>query len=701
MSFEIEILNFSNVCKTVINPVRILPMLCQRCSGKGAIESEKICQTCSGTGKAKSFDPKIVNLSEEQIKLFMQGICGVCSGKGKIRVVEICKNCNGTGKIKKCQICGKETDQELCVDCRKKPHVFKLRNSCGIEELRIGRPYLGMITSITDIGAFVSLNRRLRGLIKKHSGLREGEEVVVKITNISVSGEIDLTPVEIENFTIVEVSKDVEITPIALLPKLLGKVVKIRGLITHVKETAIARVLTLTDGTATISCTVFEDVDVGVDDVVEVIGTLRRNGIDALEVEKLLGEGAYEIRRRIEIEIEKLCEPEFRGFLIESEVLEKLKDTMICVARELKKAIYKSRPVIIRHHWDADGTCGGVAIELALQQLAEKVHKDKEAKYYLVKRKVSRAPFYELEDLVRDLDESLEDAERFGDKIPLVLLVDNGSGKEDLPAIQQFLLFGADVITIDHHYPDEEVDKYLLYHINPYKAGGDSNVTSGILCVEIARMIANIDLKHLAAISVVADRSQGIVERYIELSGLSNDELRDIALAVEYEGFYLRFKSASSVVHEILGFGRKDRQKKLVELLSGYAKKAIEEQLKLGIESVKVQILPNGIALAAFDVENYSRKFEFPPPGKLTGEIHDRLKEKYRRIVTIGFGPDFAVIRSEGVNLDIPKIVDELRKEINACVDGGGHLVVGSIKFVQGKRKEVLAKLATKIGELC
>jgi len=94
------------------------------------------------------------------------------------------------------------------------------------------------------------------------------------------------------------------------------------------------------------------------------------------------------------------------------------------------------------------------------------------------------------------------------------------------------------------------------------------------------------------------------------------------------------------------------------------------------------------------------KKFTFPPPGKLTGEVHDRLKKKYEKIVTIGYGPDFAIIRSEGVNLDIPKLVKELQEEINAGVEGGGHLVVGSLKFVQAKRKEVLARLAAKIGSL-
>ena len=33
----------------------------------------------------------------------------------------------------------------------------------------------------------------------------------------------------------------------------------------------------------------------------------------------------------------------------------------------------------------------------------------------------------------------------------------------------------------------------------------------------------------------------------------------------------------------------------------------------------------------------------------------------------------------------------------NGGVSGGGHLVVGSIKFVGGMRKEVLAKLVEKI----
>jgi archaea-specific RecJ-like exonuclease len=69
-------------------------------------------------------------------------------------------------------------------------------------------------------------------------------------------------------------------------------------------------------------------------------------------------------------------------------------------------------------------------------------------------------------------------------------------------------------------------------------------------------------------------------------------------------------------------------------------------------------------------------------------------------VVTIGFGPDFAVLRSRGVLMNIPRMVRELRTEITGGgVSGGGHLVVGSIKFVEGMREAVIEALIAKIAQ--
>ncbi len=67
-------------------------------------------------------------------------------------------------------------------------------------------------------------------------------------------------------------------------------------------------------------------------------------------------------------------------------------------------------------------------------------------------------------------------------------------------------------------------------------------------------------------------------------------------------------------------------------------------------------------------------------------------------MITVGYGPDFAVLRSDGVRLDIPQMVSELEEEVpGGGVSGGGHLVVGSIKFVKGKREEVIDALVEKM----
>ena len=76
------------------------------------------------------------------------------------------------------------------------------------------------------------------------------------------------------------------------------------------------------------------------------------------------------------------------------------------------------------------------------------------------------------------------------------------------------------------------------------------------------------------------------------------------------------------------------------------------------------------------------------------------MAEHGEPVITIGYGPDFSVLRSDGVRLDIPRMVSELNEEVvGGGVSGGGHLVVGSIKFVKGMREEVIDSLVEKMGD--
>ena len=140
----------------------------------------------------------------------------------------------------------------------------------------------------------------------------------------------------------------------------------------------------------------------------------------------------------------------------------------------------------------------------------------------------------------------------------------------------------------------------------------------------------------------------------------------------------------------------------LVSLLVDGANTMIEDQMNACMPHVVPRILVNDAHLFLIDVEIHAHKFTFPPPGKTSGEVHDRLCKQNagKPVVTIGFGPDFAVLRSRGVLMNIPRMVRELRVEIpGGGISGGGHLVVGSIKFVEGMREVVLESLIKKIAE--
>jgi RecJ-like exonuclease len=379
------------------------------------------------------------------------------------------------------------------------------------------------------------------------------------------------------------------------------------------------------------------------------------------------------------------------------------------IAKIIRRAVFTAQPILLRHHADADGICSAVAIEQAVVALINDSGGDFDTANYLFKRAPSKAPFYEIEDIVRDLDYATRDNVRFGQKMPLILLTDNGSTEEDLSAMRMARVYGIPVIVFDHHHPDEVVDQYLDAHVNPYKVGGDYGITAGMLGTEIARLIfPGVDqhVRHIAAIAGVADRSEAPErQQYLDLVAdrYTEEECKKIALALDYIQFYLRFNDGKELIKDILDLNKDhDRFRNMVDLLVEEAEFAIAEQMRTCITHVIESTLPNGAHLFKIDVEIHAHKFTFPPPGKTCGEVHDRLCQQYsgKPVVTLGFGPDFVVLRSRGVFMNIPQMVRELREEIpGAGVNGGGHLVVGSIKFVEGMREEVITRLSDKIGK--
>src|SRR5512136_3029954 len=600
--------------------------------------------------------------------------------------------------------------------------VYRLGSGCDLADVAEGNTYQGKVQGFANFGMFVQLNDRIKGLVHKSNmkgDHKERDSILVRVRQIRPNGNIDLEEVTVQVYQVQNVERKSTTVNISDLSNKVGKTVAIEGEIAQIKQTSGPTIFTIVDETGTQNAAAFIEAGVRaypeaeLDNIVKIIGeVMMRNNQLQIEVDSLsvlTDEDADAVKLRIEKALDVRSEPENILLLVKSDVMERLRPEMRKVAKIIRKAVFTSQPIILRHHADADGICSAVAIEQAVVALIRESGGDFDADYFLFKRAPSKAPFYEIEDITRDLDFSTKDHIRYGQKMPLVLLTDNGSTEEDESAYKIASVYDIPFVVIDHHHPDATIDKYLLAHVNPYHVGGDFGITAGMLGTEVARLInPKVEplIRHLPAVAGVGDRSEA-PERALFLALISDqyseDACKNIALALDYEQFWLRFNDGREIIKDILNIsGNTERHKKLISLLVDGANTMIEDQMSACMPHVVSRLLKNDAHLFLIDVEIHAHKFTFPPPGKTSGEVHDRLCKQNagKPVVTIGFGPDFAVLRSRGVLMNIPRMVRELHNEIpGGGISGGGHLVVGSIKFVEGMRDVVLEALIQKIAD--
>ncbi|MDD1706619.1 MAG: OB-fold nucleic acid binding domain-containing protein [Methanoregulaceae archaeon] len=601
--------------------------------------------------------------------------------------------------------------------------VYRMGQGCDLGDVEEGRVYIGRVQGFANFGTFVQLNDRVKGLVHKSNiktSHKERETILVKVRNIRNNGNIDLEEVTYPVYTVEMVERKSTSVRLAELGTKVGRTVRIEGEIAQIKQTSGPTIFTIVDESGTENAAAFIEAGVRaypeaeLGDIVRIVGeVMLRNNQLQIEVESLTilaGEDAESVKERINQALDQRAEPADIPLLIKSEVLEKLRPQMRKVAKIIRRAVFTAQPIILRHHADADGICSAVAIEQAVTSLIRESGGDFDADYFLFKRAPSKAPFYEIEDITRDLDFALKDHVRYGQKLPLILLTDNGSTEEDLPSLKMAQIYELPIVVIDHHHPDEIVDQYLAGHVNPYHVGGDFGITAGMLGTEVARLInpsVETYIQHIPSIAGAGDRSDAperALYHALVRDTYSAEDCKNIALALDYEQFWLRFNDGREIIKDIVNLtGNTERHKKLISQLVEGANAAIADQMNASMPHVRHQTLDNGAELFLLDVEIHAHKFTFPPPGKTSGEVHDRLCQQHAGspVVTIGFGPDFAVLRSKGVMMNIPKMVRELRDEIpGGGISGGGHLVVGSIKFVEGMREQVLQGLIGKVSRV-
>ena len=600
--------------------------------------------------------------------------------------------------------------------------VYRLGDDCTPEDVTEGAYYHATVDATVPYGMFVELAPAVSGLAHESNyqeSYEEGEELVVELGAIREDGDLSFTPLDPPAYETVDVRHTPDIVQVSNLDDHQGETVHLHAEVVQIKQTAGPTLFHAGDPTGVVPCAGFEragvrafpDIETG--DLVHVVGEVEQGGhglqIEIDGIDELDADRAETVREHHENALADLAAPEDVDPLIGWEALADLRGDLEAAADRIRRAILANRPIVIRHHADTDGMCAGIPLEQAVERFIERTHWDPEAPRHLKKRLPSKAPYYEVEDATRDLEHALENRERHGQRLPLFVMIDNGSTEEDVPAYRHLDTYDVPVVVIDHHSPDPEaVAPYVEEHLNPYLEGYDYRVTSGMLSVELARMIEpglTEGLRHVPAIAGLADRSAAdAMDGYLSLAGdagYDRADLQAVGDALDYAAHWLRYDAGRGVTDDVLGVGDQDRHGELVELFSSRARRDIERQLDAALPHVESGTLDNGVTYHMLDVERHAHRFTYPAPGTTTGAIHDRkVTETDEPTITIGYGPDFAVLRSDGVRLDIPRMVTDLNEAFaGGGVSGGGHLVVGSIRFVRGMREEILDALIEEMGE--
>ena len=394
-------------------------------------------------------------------------------------------------------------------------------------------------------------------------------------------------------------------------------------------------------------------------------------------------------------------------FLVKTPILDKLRDRFVEAATEIRLAVIQDRPIIVRHHNDADGYSSGFALERAIIPLIEKQHGSLKAPWEFFLRAPCQAPYYEIDDSIRDMANSLRNVAKFSNKMPLIIIADNGSSPQDLMAIKQGKIHGADFIVVDHHGFDEDViSDEVKVHINPFLVEeSGAEISAGMLCTELARFINPKvgNVKQIAAMSGFADRidlaAPEIMERYLKIAedeGYTKDLLSDISLVIDYVSAKVRFMEVREYIEVLFGEPR-EKQKELVSLMAPHIRELDRKGLAIGKASA-VQEEIGEVTLQSIEIDQAFPGFGFfPKPGRAVGLIHDDYQKETETnsLITAGImGTAITLRATDEANFSVHDLLEYLNEKLpNAFVNGGGHKNAGSINFIPARKEEVVQYL--------
>lgn len=356
------------------------------------------------------------------------------------------------------------------------------------------------------------------------------------------------------------------------------------------------------------------------------------------------------------------------NFLVQDETMEMLKERVYSCAKKLLAAKKLGRHILLRFHSDADGISAALAITKILRAYTSQ----------------QNSATYSVYDAMRDIG-NLQ-----GEKNPLVILVDFGSGAGSAEGLKILKASGAEIMVIDHHPNEGNVGENSHLFLSPWAISSNERASSyvaGYLAVEVARACGIDGIEYLARIACAGDKSSILPVE---------EKDREVAVVLDYMATYS-------------GFGNKlDFYKNALENEELYASVLVQarEALDRITEDVKANMkkrLDGPVSVYTLDTDKVKSK-EFPGKGKITTRGFELAGDAPAVVLgTWKNGLSFRINDGAiGKGVHANEIIASLKKEMPDFIEGGGgHARAASLRIREGFVDSVVEKIIEKVKEKC
>jgi RecJ-like exonuclease len=482
----------------------------------------------------------------------------------------------------------------------------------------------------------------------------------------------------------------------------VGEDVRIEGEVVSARQTGGPTVFELRDETGVVDCAAFVEAgvraypEIEVGDIVRLDGEveIRREELQ-VETEALValeGEEREAVERRLAEALTDRARPDEATLVAEDDAVATDDETLLDAAEAIRRAVFESRPIVVRHAATADGYVAGVALERAILPMVREEHAESDAEYHYVNRRPLEESVYGMNDATNDVTNMLQDRDRHDEKLPLVVLAGTASTVESEDGLEMLGIYGADRVVVDAAPADPEIADVSDVLVNPEADGLSTGALASSLATTVSPDVRE-EIAHLPAVSYWENTPESYLDAARE-AGFNEEAVTELREAIALEAFYQSYDEKRELVGDLL-FGESveavaagaPEDAAESETLAGHIATQFREKMDTEVETAEANLERSesgGVEIAVLDTEDYTHKYDFPPSALLLDELHRRGDAG----VTIGVAMDELWVRADA-DLDLREVAREAASNAPGSGLTAAGLREGRIEFLSGAREEV------------